>query len=168
VSGLTAAIFGLVGVVVGALINGAAIALLQRRTEKSDRRSAARLVRSELVRFRSLALEAASRPPEHLPQLRNAAPTLWQSHRAVLARALSDQQWELVALAYAHVDALASVLVFEPNGSLAEWRSREAQRLLAGMLEPVEDAAVVLRQALAVSEEDGELPDFPEQGPVAA
>jgi hypothetical protein len=46
---ITAAIFGLLGVVVGAVINGAVSAVLQRRTERSELRSAARLVRTELV-----------------------------------------------------------------------------------------------------------------------
>jgi hypothetical protein len=169
---MTAAIFGLVGVVVGAFINAALTAQLQRRTEHSDRRSSARLVRSELVRFRSLALEAAQRPPEHLPQLRETTPIIWQSHRAVLARALTDMDWELVAHAYAHVDALVSVLVFEPDGTLVDWRSREAKRLLAGMIGPTEEAAVALRQAAGLpSDRYDDLPDqpeFPEQAPVAA
>ena len=141
---MTTAIVGLVGVIIGGIINGAVTALLQRRTERADRRSAARLVRSELVRFHSLALEAARRSPDDLPQLRNATPTLWQGHRATLARALGDEQWELVARAYGHVDALVSVLVFEPNGGLEEWRGREAQRLLAGMVGPVEAAVSIL------------------------
>ena len=87
---MTAAIFGLLGVIVGAVINGAATALLQRRVERSDQRSAARLVRGELIRFWALAREAAQRSPEDLPQLRDNAQILWQSYRAVLARALTD------------------------------------------------------------------------------
>jgi len=168
---MTAAIFGLIGVVVGGAINFIVTALLQRRTERFDRRSAARLVRSELVRFRSLAVEATRRPPDELPQLREATPILWQSHRASLARALPDEEWELVARAYAHVDALVSVLLFEPDGTLVEWRSREARRLLIALREPVERAAVVLRDAAGVppDQPDGmaSLPEFPEEGTVA-
>lgn len=171
-SDMTAAIFGLLGVIVGAVINGAATALLQRRAERSDRRSAARLVRSELVRFWALAREAARQSPEHLPQLRETTPILWNSYRAVLARALTDEGWVLVARAYAHVDALAAVLVFERDGTLAEWRSREAKRLLAAMIGPVEEAATVLQQATDVPSSrlnDGlESPEFPEHGPVAS
>ena len=166
---MTAAIFGLIGVVVGAAINGAVTSWHQRRVERSDFRSAARLVRSELVRFRSLAREAGRHIPEHLPQLHEAAPILWQSNRAVLARSLGEEDWELVARAYAHVDALTSVLVFEPDGTLVEWRSREARRLLAEMTEPVEAAAVALRQATgsAADRSKGpDVPDFPEEGPV--
>jgi hypothetical protein len=92
-----AAIFGLLGVIVGAVVNGAATALFQRRVERSDQRSAARLVRGELIRFWTLAREAAQRSPEDLPQLRDIAPILWQSYRAVLARALTEEDWVLVA-----------------------------------------------------------------------
>jgi hypothetical protein len=162
---MTAAIFGLVGVIIGGVINFVVTAFLQRRTERSDRRSAARLVRSELVRFRSLALAAARSSPDHLPQLRDATPMLWQSHRATIARALSDEQWGPVALAYAHVDALVSVLVFEPDGRLEEWRGREAQRLFAGMIGPVEEAAAVLSKAAGAPSDRS---DFPDEGPVAA
>jgi hypothetical protein len=163
---MTAAIFGLVGVVVGAVINAAMTGLLQKRTEASDRRTAARLVRSELVRYRSLAQEAALRPADQLPQLQEAAPVIWQSYRAVLARALREDEWSTVARAYAHVDALVSVLVFEPDGTLVEWRRREAQRLLTATIEPVEQAAATLRAGAG----DVEYPvdAYPEQGPVAA
>src|SRR3954452_15287485 len=99
---MTAAIFGLLGVIVGGVINGVVTAALQRRTDRADQRSAARLVRSELVGYRSLALEATRRPPDHLPQLQNAAPVLWQSNRTVLARALPNGHWARVARAYAH------------------------------------------------------------------
>src|ERR1017187_1506016 len=169
---MTAAIFGLVGVIVGGVINGAVTAVLQRRTEGSDRRSAARLVRSELVRFRSLALVAARHSPEHLPQLHQTTPVIWESYRAVLARVLTDEDWVLVARAYAHVDALAAVLVFEHDGTLVDWRRREAQRLLEGMIAPVEQAATALLHAAGVSNappgREPEPPDFPEHGPVAA
>jgi len=144
---VTAAIFGLIGVVVGALMNGVVTGMLSRRAEQSARRSAARLVLSELVRFYTLAIESDRLPPESLPQLRDIAPRVWQSQREVLARALSIEQWELAAAAYAHVDALESVLVFDADGSLAEWRSSEAKRLLSSLIAPVEQAAAALAEA---------------------
>jgi len=169
---MTAAIFGLLGVIVGAVINGAATALLQRRVERSEKRSAARLVRGELIRFWTLAREAAQRSPEHLPQLRDTAPIVWQSYRAVLARALADEDWIVVARAYAHVDAVAAVLVFERDGTLEDRRTREAQRLLAAMIEPLAEAAVALRRATGdpstLLDDLPESQDFPEHGPVAA
>jgi hypothetical protein len=146
-------------------------------------------VRSELVAFRALAREARGRSPEHLPQLRDASPVLWQSNRAVLARALGDDHWALVARAYAHVAAVLSVLVFEPDGALVDWRRREAQRLLGEMVDPVEQGALALGEAAGLRAErldeamatgttgepslekqqpDTPDRDFPEGGPVAA
>ena len=163
---MTAAIFGLLGVIVGAVINGVVATVLQRRTERADQRSAARLVRSELVRFRALAIEAGQRSPEHLPQLHDMTPALWHDHRAVLARALEDADWAAVASAYAHVDAVQSVLVFESDGTLVEWRRHEAQRLFAGAVGPLEKAAMTLGRAAGF--ESDELDEAPETIPVAA
>jgi len=154
-------------------MNGAVSTVLARRTESADRRSAARLVRSELVRFRSLAIVARTLEPEQLPQLRSANTELWNANRAVLARALIDSEWALVARAYAHVEAAQSVLVFEPDGRLVDWRRREAKRLLEELVEPVEQAALVLGNVAGLRVERLEevsesLAEFPESGPVAA
>lgn len=147
------AVIGLIGVIVGAAINGGIASLREWRTQGADRRSAARLVSTELVKFHALALEARQRPPSQLPQLRDSAPIVWQSNRAVLARALENDDWDLVALAYAIVDALVSVLVFEPDGSLVNWRSGEVTRLLNAMVEPAEKAALALGKFAGVETE---------------
>jgi hypothetical protein len=166
---MTAAIFGLLGVVVGGLLNGVVNERLQRRVDRSTQRSAALLVRTELVRFSSLALAARHREPDELPQLQNVTPVLWQSQRATLARELGDADWTVIARAYAHVDALGSVLVFTRDGTLEPWRAREAQRLLAGMVDDVQAAAVTLgRVAGLPSDEAANVPYFAEGGPVAA
>jgi hypothetical protein len=144
---MAAAIFGLIGVVIGALINGIVTWLSQRRKDEATERSAKRLVANELGTWLVLAREAQARPPEHLPQLRKATPLLWQSNRSLLARSLSNADWDLVATAYAHVDALGSVLIFGNDGTLEDWRSREAKRLFEEMLDPVETArGALLRQ----------------------
>jgi hypothetical protein len=57
-------------------------------------------------------------------------------------------------LAYARVDALNSVLVCEPDGTLIEWRSREAERLLGELLEPVKEAIAALGKLAGVTLED--------------
>jgi hypothetical protein len=94
---------------------------------------------------------------------------------------LRNDDWALVARAYAHVGAALSVLVFEPDGTLVEWRRHEAQRLLAELVEPTEQAALILGQAAGLRSErldearepeDGHSlptgqPDFPEGGPLA-
>jgi hypothetical protein len=58
------------------------------------------------------------------------------------------------------------VLVFEPDGTLVEWRRHEAQRLLAGMVHPLEKAAVALGRAAGFESE--QLDEAPETFPVAA
>lgn len=169
---MNAAIFGRLGVIVGGVINGVVSTLLARRTERADSRSAARLVRSELVRFRSVAIGARTWAPDQLPQLRHAETELWKASRAVLARTLSDAHWALVARAYAHVEAVQSVLVFDVDGTLVDWRRTEAQRLLAELVEPAESAALVLGNAAGLHaehlDEAESLAEFPEGGPVAA
>jgi len=144
---MTAAVFGLIGVVVGALVNGVVSGVLSRRAERSASRSAARLVLSELTRFYTLAVESGQWAVENLPQLRDVAPRVWQSQRDMLARSLPIEQWDAVAGAYARIDALESVLVFEADNSLAQWRSIEAKRLLSYLIDPVEEAAVALTEA---------------------
>jgi hypothetical protein len=52
----------------------------------------------------------------------------------------------------AHVGALGSVQVFESDGTLEDWRSREAKRLFEDMLHPVETA----RGALLRRDDGGE------------
>src|SRR4051794_16666667 len=167
---MTAAVFGLLGVIVGGVINGVVSAVLARRTERADRRSAARLVRSELVRFRWQGIAAREVEPDDLPQLRSAGTELWNANRAVLARALADSEWALVARAYAHVEAVQSVLVFEPGGLLVDWRRREAKRLLDELVDPVEEAALVLGGVAGLrveklDEVSAALAEFPEAGP---
>jgi len=170
---MTAAIFGLLGVIVGGVINGVVSAVLARRTERADSRGAARLVRSELVRFRALALGARTWAPENLPQLRYAQTELWNANRAVLARALSDSDWAVVARAYAHVEAVQSVLVFEADGTMVDWRRTETQKLLEELVQPAEAAALVLGSIAGLrverlDETTQSVPEFPEGGPVAA
>lgn len=94
---MTAAIFGLVGVIIGGLLNGAVTAWQARRQEKADGRVAARLVHVELRDIYFLGAVAATLevPPD------TPFPTpAWRNHQAVLARALSDKGWETVCGAY--------------------------------------------------------------------
>ncbi len=165
---MTAAIFGLIGVLVGALMNAARDLLFRRWTEGSEQRTAARLVLSELERFHALALEAERLPPENLPQLRDTTPILWHANRAELARGLDSEQWDAVTFAYAHIDALGSVLVFEPDGTLVDWRAREAKRLLEEMIRPVAEASDALRKAADLPERARDRTDQPPHYPVAA
>jgi hypothetical protein len=162
---MTAAIFGLLGVIVGGVLNGLVSAWLERRARRSDGQTGARLVRSELVFFLAAAKRSASTPLEDLPQLRRATTELWQDNRSVLARSLNDRQWARVARAYAYVDALLSLLVFDPDGKLAPWRIEEGIRCSNSMIIPIQDAL----KALAAGDDEGEGTDYkyrPSQGPL--
>jgi hypothetical protein len=57
---------------------------------------------------------------------------------------------------------LGSVLVLAVDGSLEPWRLTEAERILAGVLEPVEEAATILDRVACLSgDQTGELPPVP-------
>ncbi len=94
---MTAAIFGLVGVIIGGLLNGAMTAWQARRQEKADGRVAARLVYVEL---RDIYLLGAAAATLEVPRQTPFPTPAWQNHQAVLARALSDEAWETVCGAY--------------------------------------------------------------------
>jgi hypothetical protein len=92
---VTAAIFGLIGVVVGGLLNGAVTAWQARRTDAFAARVGARLFDLEL-RQAALALavledeESVASGKAALPEFSTAA---WDKYQEVLARTLSDKDW---------------------------------------------------------------------------
>lgn len=141
---VTAAIFGLLGVIVGGVLNGLVSAWLAARALRSDRQVSIRLVQSELAFFLGAATRAASVPLEDLPTLHRATTELWQNNRSVLAKSLDDTQWVLVARAYAYIDALLALLVFGPDGKLAQWRIEEGTRSCKEMIKPIKVALKVL------------------------
>lgn len=96
---MTAAIFGLLGVVVGGLVTGGVDYVMARRREKAELRQSTRLVADELHSLWlvvDLILERGQLPPERLPgedaELLFSTGS-WHAHKAVLARALRQEQW---------------------------------------------------------------------------
>ena len=96
---MTAAIFGLLGVVVGGLVTGGVDYVMARRREKAELRQSTRLVADELHSLWlvvDLILERGQSPPERLPgedaELLFSTGS-WDAHKAVLARALRQEQW---------------------------------------------------------------------------
>ena len=142
---MTAAIFGLLGVIVGGVLNALVAAWQQRRLQQSDRRAAARLVRSELVYFLAAGETVAEGRADQLPKLRSATTELWQSNRSVLAQTLGRKEWARVARAYAYVEQLLSLMVFELDGRLEGWRVNEATRVAIPMVDQIEKAVESLR-----------------------
>jgi uncharacterized membrane protein len=152
VASMAAAVFGLIGVIVGGVINGAVSWWLERGRQSSDAQSAGRLVQSELVFFRAAAREIQLHWPTELPQLRHAGNPLWQSNRAVLSRALRDEDWDAVQRAYAGIEAFLSLLVFDHDGNIVEWRVNEARRLASEMSGEIDRAVQVLAPNGAAAE----------------
>jgi hypothetical protein len=101
-----AAIFGLVGVVVGGLLNAATTAWSDRRRGASATRAASRLVRNEL-RFIGAHLAASSRAGVYGPEADEPLPRgQWEQHSGQLAASLDDDLWESVSMAHAMVASL--------------------------------------------------------------
>jgi hypothetical protein len=101
---VTAAIFGLIGVIIGGLINGAVTAWQAHRHEKMDGRVAARLVYTELRDIYVESVLPAKLNLKYDSSLRFPTPT-WLKQQEVLARVLSDDAWEKVSTAYVWIVA---------------------------------------------------------------
>jgi hypothetical protein len=95
---MTEAVFGLVGVIVGAVLTGGIQWWMARRSEKALLRTAARLIQVELRGFQDLldlwlSLKRIGaewwKPPEY-----------WPAQRGVLAAGLSRENWTTVSDAY--------------------------------------------------------------------
>ena len=119
---MTAAIFGLIGVIVGGLLNAAAVAWQARRGEKATARLASRLVALELQEaFFLLTLNPdVAAEPEGQEQLSSAA---WASHRDALARTLDDEDWNAVAAAYEVIEGHPSRALAKATAPKADPRA---------------------------------------------
>ncbi|MDQ6804764.1 MAG: hypothetical protein M3065_07305 [Actinomycetota bacterium] len=98
---MTAAVFGLLGVIVGGVLNGLIQAALARRRDHADGVVAARLVLHELELLRGdfeLWLQGDRAPRVPTPS------RAWQAHRAALARVLAEPEWDMVSAAYTWVE----------------------------------------------------------------
>jgi hypothetical protein len=125
---MTAAIFGLVGVVVGGLITGWFAYGLERRKDRASLRQAQRRVALELgrlivaldlvTRARSLALPDALRTD------------VWRSEENVLARHLSDREWEILGLFYLGIESLRQRIEAQPDDSLSSEELERVEHLI--------------------------------------
>jgi ABC-type Fe3+-siderophore transport system permease subunit len=105
--GVLVALFGFLGVIVGALASGASTWFFTRRREQHEKRTAARLVREDLLLAGSAldtVLQSGGRPEFALPL------EYWREHRSVLAGSLSRERWEQVAIAMGSVERIEVML----------------------------------------------------------
>lgn len=85
---MTAAIFGLLGVVMGGVLNGAVARWQARRAESDELRAAARLLMGDLLQLHTYIYELADGQPVERPVVR-----YWEEHAALFARTLSIRDW---------------------------------------------------------------------------
>ena len=134
---MSAAIFGLLGVLVGGVLSSAGDAWLDRRRQLLEGMAAARLVSSEL---RTLELEVGwmlkSRSAAESPHV---ATLLWDEHRTGLAAVLSFANWQQAARAHT-VSEWANQYAREANEALS---TTELEVLKVGESEIVKAMAVL-------------------------
>lgn len=162
---MTEAIFGLVGVLVGAFITAWTAYFLARRTEKAKARAAARLLENDLKRMQGYlhawytrseellqsrpdraAELRASRAERLLPRLQDALDS-WKAYRPLLAEAVLDNKdWDRIAPAY---DWLNAKLRTNP-GSLIDNKEERAKgrELLDAAIQELERLAGRRRRRL--------------------
>lgn len=88
---MTEAIFGLIGVIIGGLLNGSVAWLTDRHRSKGAVKVSARLVLSELEMIEVSATSALS--SANYGQLTFGDNAEWIEHRATLAAELPDEEW---------------------------------------------------------------------------
>lgn len=99
---VAAAIFGLIGVLVGASINGFIQWLMARRSEEAEARTAARLVTYELREYQQLLQFTLS--TRRWETRLWFSPAIWREHQARLAGACSRSEWTPIERAYLGIE----------------------------------------------------------------
>ena len=95
------AIFGLVGVIIGAVVASVGDLALERRRERKAVRRAARLVGFELVEiYAVLGAAAIGRDPFPADKKERLSTNAWQDFRDTLAGGLAAEAWTRLATAY--------------------------------------------------------------------
>jgi hypothetical protein len=133
---MTEAIFGLIGVVIGGLLNGGVSFLVRKRQEKDEARVASRLVQVEIEwnqRNVEGALEAGT-----WDRIRTSVTTdEWEQHRTVLAAVLKDLEWSSLNAYYTPAQlAVTLAATFEAGNQLGE-QKENLQKLFARGVEAI-------------------------------
>jgi len=142
---VTAAIFGLVGVVIGAVVPAAMQYVMQRADRRSAVRANVRLLTADLQQVRGILharlTEAPWLPTE--PWADKLPGEGWQERLELLARELPAAQWDALEQACAQVARLRDVAA---GWSAESARNTRYARELATSVEVVDVALVTLRQ----------------------
>jgi hypothetical protein len=122
-SSLTPALVGLLGVVVGAAINGYAQWVFTRRRERSEGLSQGRLVEADLARAAGVAEQCIDSPFRHAAGWSDDLETsAWRDGRAVLASRLDRVTWLCLRDAF---DAIAALRRSLQTGDAGDDRALE-------------------------------------------
>jgi hypothetical protein len=127
---MTAAIFGLVGVLVGGLLATTGQYLLGVRNEYAAATVAARLIGAELNALRAVVESGArSRDPSALDT------PVWERQQAAFALVVPNRHWDAVESAYVLLAALRGSPSHEPFPSETSSRFLDAVHDASGLLE---------------------------------
>jgi hypothetical protein len=134
------AIFGLIGVVVGALATGGVEYWMAWRRERAELKQAKRLVAEELESLKGQlsTILRENRTPDALPpdvQERFLPTSTWLEYRAILARRLDDAVWYGLPHFYSGVSYLRLDLLRDPAARpLDDWTANQVKDMatLAG------------------------------------
>jgi hypothetical protein len=141
---VTQAIFGLVGVVVGAVISGGVAFFMERRRDRQKARASARLLEEELEPFvgalyqlrASLLKENEAAFQVFIGQWNSFTLDLWTSRREALATTLAIEEWYSVMYAYVALGKLKREL-----GGL-DFGTAQADEDLRGTVQSAESAVI--------------------------
>jgi hypothetical protein len=103
---VTAAVIGLVGVVIGASVSGLVQWLMTRRSDRLAARTAARVVRYELRQYESLLKFQLAN--SHWEVGYWISPVRWREHQATLAAACASDEWSTIEMAYTGIEIVDS------------------------------------------------------------
>lgn len=132
------ALVGLLGVLVGALIQTVREIVLARRQERGEEVAGARLVNAEIVRTALVLAQAREhRTWDFLAAVDGVYDRAWEAQQGTLAQHLDDEAWRRVVWAYTQIDAL--LLIYNSEG--------RPERLDDGDVEHIDGALWHLREA---------------------
>ena len=132
---LLPAIFGLVGVAVGAVLTGMVEWARESRGESQRARAAARLLRADLFLAARMLTNAQKR--RAMPGFIEISVPSWREHRDLLANALDSSTWGIVALACSRAHALGEVTRQAPRWAAGRLKAADLPRIEQAITEIV-------------------------------
>jgi uncharacterized membrane protein YcfT len=92
---MTEAIFGLIGVLIGGLLNVGVAYVAERRVRKADVKVSARLLYSE-IKLNQVSVRLALQEKRWGPAKTDVLRDDWIDHRATLANLLTEGEWSMI------------------------------------------------------------------------